>query len=74
MILPAIRSDYTAAEPYRYLPGRRLRPARIFVLTGDDDPKVTLDEAQAWPDHTTGGFELRTFPAATSTSPSTSAR
>jgi pyochelin biosynthesis protein PchC len=60
MILPAIRSDYTAAETYRYLPGPTL-DCPIVALTGESDPKVTLEEAQAWADHTTGGFELRTF-------------
>ncbi|MET9399621.1 alpha/beta fold hydrolase [Kitasatospora sp. NPDC002965] len=60
MILPAIRSDYTAAETYRYRPGPAL-DCPIIALTGDSDPKVTLDEAGAWADHTTGEFELRSF-------------
>jgi surfactin synthase thioesterase subunit len=61
MILPAIRSDYTAAETYRYQPGPKLE-CPVIGLVGDSDPKVTLDEARAWGEHTTGGFELRTFP------------
>ncbi|MEV4297126.1 thioesterase II family protein [Microbispora rosea] len=60
MILPAIRSDYTAAETYRYQPGPAL-DCPIVALVGESDPKVTLDEARAWADHTTAGFELRTF-------------
>jgi pyochelin biosynthesis protein PchC len=60
MILPAIRSDYTAAETYRYRPGPQLR-CPIVALTGTSDPKVTLDEAQAWSEHTTGRFDLHTF-------------
>ncbi|KUL39323.1 thioesterase II family protein [Actinoplanes awajinensis] len=61
MILPAIRSDYTAAETYRWQPAPPLA-CPIVALVGDTDPKVSLDEAEAWGEHTTGGFELRTFP------------
>jgi len=60
MILPAIRNDYRAAETYRYEPGPKLR-SPIIALVGDNDPKVTVDEAQAWSEHTTGAFELQTF-------------
>lgn len=61
MILPAVRSDYRAAETYRYRPGPALT-CPIVALTGDDDSEVTLDEARAWEEHTTGGFRLRVFP------------
>jgi pyochelin biosynthetic protein PchC len=61
MILPAIRSDYKAAETYRYRPGPALR-CPLIALTGDADPEVTLDEAGAWREHTSGLFELRVFP------------
>jgi pyochelin biosynthesis protein PchC len=60
MIMPAIRSDYTAAEKYQYVPAPRL-DCPIITLVGDSDPKVNLDEARAWADHTTDTFELRTF-------------
>ncbi|MEV6028403.1 alpha/beta fold hydrolase [Streptomyces sp. NPDC052036] len=61
MIMPAIRGDYEAVESYRYEPGPRLR-CPISVLVGDDDPQVTLAEAEEWRDHTEGGFTLRSFP------------
>ncbi|MDP9794204.1 surfactin synthase thioesterase subunit [Catenuloplanes nepalensis] len=61
MILPVLRADYQAAETYRLPPGPPLT-CPIVVLTGDDDPVVTPDEAQAWSGHTTGAFELHTFP------------
>ncbi|WP_045739905.1 thioesterase II family protein [Actinoplanes rectilineatus] len=61
MILPAIRGDYTAAETYRWQPVPPL-DCPIVALTGDDDPKVSLEEAAAWSEHTSGSFELRTFP------------
>ena len=60
MILPAIRSDYTAIETYEYRPGPAL-DCPIVALVGESDPKVTLDEARAWAGHTTGAFELCTY-------------
>jgi surfactin synthase thioesterase subunit len=60
MVLPSIRSDYQAAETYRCTPGPKLTcPIHTFI--GDSDPKVTLDEARAWSEHTSGEFELRVF-------------
>ncbi len=61
MILPAIRSDYAAIETYRYEPGPVL-DCPIVALTGDNDPKASLDEVKAWAGHTTGTFETRVFP------------
>ncbi|MEU8546051.1 alpha/beta fold hydrolase [Streptomyces roseoverticillatus] len=61
MILPAIRADYRAAETYRWSPGPPLHcPVTTFV--GDDDPKVTLEEAAAWSAHTEGPFTQKVFP------------
>lgn len=60
MVLPAIRNDYTAAETYTYEPSPRLS-CPIVSLVGDADPKVTIDEARAWGDHTGAGFELVTY-------------
>ncbi|WP_372516396.1 thioesterase II family protein [Streptomyces noursei] len=61
MILPATRSDYRAVETYRCTPGARV-DCPITVLTGDADPKVTVDEAKQWSGHTTGETDLRVFP------------
>ncbi|MGI5472202.1 thioesterase II family protein [Streptomyces sp. CA-132043] len=61
MILPAVRSDYKAAESYRFPGGPKLA-APVIALTGDADPQVTLDEAEAWREHTDGSFELKVFP------------
>ncbi|MEU9919255.1 alpha/beta fold hydrolase [Streptomyces sp. NPDC051001] len=60
MILPALRSDYTAVERYRHEPGRRL-DCPVTVLTGDSDPRVSVDEAEAWAEHTTGACETEVF-------------
>ncbi|MFG2140240.1 thioesterase II family protein [Streptomyces sp. NPDC048650] len=61
MVLPAIRSDYTAVETYRCDPGAAVN-APITALTGDSDPKTTLEEAGDWRAHTTGAFDLRVYP------------
>ncbi|MBO2456921.1 thioesterase II family protein [Actinomadura violacea] len=58
--LPALRADYRAAETYR-CPPDTVVSCPITVLTGDEDPKTTLDEANAWVKHTTGEFDLRVF-------------
>ncbi|MFJ2202129.1 thioesterase II family protein [Streptomyces violaceusniger] len=61
MVLPAIRSDYKAAETYRYTSGPRLATP-IHAHVGDDDPKASVEEARAWGEHTTGGFDLQVYP------------
>jgi surfactin synthase thioesterase subunit len=60
MGLPSIRTDYPAAETYTWTPGPKLT-SPIFTFVGDSDPKVSLDEAQAWSEHTTGEFSMRVF-------------
>jgi surfactin synthase thioesterase subunit len=61
MILPAIRGDYRAVETYRHDPGRKL-DCPVTVLTGDSDPRVSMDEARAWAEHTTGPTDLEVLP------------
>ncbi|MFE1252082.1 thioesterase II family protein [Streptomyces sp. NPDC058735] len=60
MVLPAIRSDYRAVETYRCEPGAVVR-CPVTVLTGDADPRTSLDEARAWSEHTLSGSEVRVF-------------
>ncbi|CAL9654992.1 alpha/beta fold hydrolase [Streptomyces sp. Tu 3180] len=60
MVLPAIRSDYRAVETYRCEPGARVR-CPVTVLTGDADPRTTLEEARAWSGHTEAGCDVRVF-------------
>ncbi|WP_329340028.1 alpha/beta fold hydrolase [Streptomyces sp. NBC_00663] len=60
MILPALRADYTAVEQYVYRPGPALsRPLHVYI--GDADPQVRADEAEAWAEHTSADFRIRTF-------------
>ncbi|WP_370968654.1 thioesterase II family protein [Amycolatopsis sp. cg9] len=61
MVLPALRSDYKAAELYRYRPGPDVG-CPVVALIGDRDPKVTEAEARQWAERTSGEFELRTYP------------
>jgi len=61
MILPSLRGDYRAAETYRYRPGPALS-CPITAMVGDHDTHVTLDEAGAWAEHTSGQFDLKVFP------------
>lgn len=63
MVLPAIRADYTAAETYTYRPGPPLT-CPVIALTGDNDPKATVEEVAAWREHTSGDFELAVYPGA----------
>ncbi|MEV0177408.1 alpha/beta fold hydrolase [Streptomyces sp. NPDC050803] len=60
LTLPAVRSDYKAAETYRYQPGRQLS-CPVHALIGREDPMVAEDEARAWSDHTTGSFVLHAY-------------
>ncbi|MFF2331664.1 MULTISPECIES: thioesterase II family protein [unclassified Streptomyces] len=60
MIIPAIRADYEAISTYTCPPGANLRcPVTAFV--SDEDPRVSLEEARAWGEHTSGPFDLETF-------------
>lgn len=59
--LPALRADYRATETYLCPPGAMVSCA-ITALTGDDDPKTTVEEARAWAAHTSGPFAIEVFP------------
>ena len=58
--LPALRADYRATETYTCAPGATVT-CPISVLVGEDDPKVTSDEASAWARCTVGAFDLHVF-------------
>ncbi|WUI01398.1 alpha/beta fold hydrolase [Spirillospora sp. NBC_00431] len=61
MVLPAIRADYKATETYRFRPGPILRTS-ISAFIGDSDPRVSIDEVEAWAEHTAAAFQCRVFP------------
>lgn len=60
LIVPTVRADYRLIETYRLDQYRTLR-SPIIVLRGAHDVLVTPDEAAAWREHTTGGFDLHTY-------------
>ncbi|MEV6758133.1 alpha/beta fold hydrolase [Streptomyces sp. NPDC051214] len=60
-VLPAVRSDYRAAETYAFTPGPPLT-CPITALTGGSDPKASVAEVRDWRAHSAGGFTLRVFP------------
>ncbi|WP_432035801.1 thioesterase II family protein [Streptomyces cucumeris] len=61
LAMPAIRGDYHAIETYRCVPGQRVG-CPVTALTGDADPRTTIDEVRAWQRHTSGAFEYQVFP------------
>ena len=58
--LPALRADYRATETYTCPPDVAV-DCPITALTGDNDPKTTLEEAKAWANQTNGAFDLRVY-------------
>ncbi|SES41531.1 Surfactin synthase thioesterase subunit [Lentzea albida] len=60
MVLPPMRADYRAIETYRCAPGEPLR-CPVTVLTGDADPKTSLDEARAWNEYTSAVCDVQVF-------------
>lgn len=61
LVMPAIRGDYQAIETYEHRAGPPLS-CPLTAMTGDDDPRVSLEEARAWSGLTTGPFDLRVYP------------
>lgn len=61
MALPAIRGDYEAIERYRCDEQRRVN-CPITAVTGNADPRTTIEEATAWARHTAGSFRLEVLP------------
>ncbi|AOR30865.1 hypothetical protein BFF78_07180 [Streptomyces fodineus] len=59
LVLPPMRADYRIAETYCCPPETRLS-LPIHVHIGNQDPKVTEDEAAEWRKSTTGEFTLNT--------------
>ena len=60
MLLPVLRSDLAIVAGYQAR-SRRPLDCPVVVLGGDDD-RERGDLLTAWRDHTTGPFEVRTFP------------
>lgn len=61
MVLPPLRSDYTALRGYTWEAGPPL-DVPFTVLVGSGDPLVTRSEAARWLEHSTAPGEVLTFP------------
>jgi surfactin synthase thioesterase subunit len=60
MVIPPIRADYAALAAYR--PGSPVAlPMPIIALVGDRDPRVSVEQARGWAEHTSERFDLQVF-------------
>lgn len=62
MLIPMLRSDFKLAETYKYKPWTPMA-CGITAFGGEADETVPLDAVQAWASHTSGQFEMKTFPS-----------
>ncbi|AYG80688.1 Thioesterase PikA5 [Streptomyces hundungensis] len=60
-VLPYIGADFRMLSSYAPAPRAPLECA-LTALVGEDDPRVTLDQASAWRETTRGAFAVRTLP------------
>lgn len=60
LVLPTVRNDFRLIETYRPEPAWPL-DIPVTALAADDDPRMTVDQADAWREVTTGEFGLRVF-------------
>lgn len=61
LMLPTLRADFTLAETYQCNASSPL-PCPITAFAGDADSLASGADVMAWQSHTTGGFEMHTFP------------
>ena len=60
MVLPGLRADYRALGTYSWREGEPLATP-VTALIGDQDPMVTVQDAQTWREHTSSDFALKVF-------------
>ncbi|UQA97431.1 alpha/beta fold hydrolase [Streptomyces halobius] len=61
MVLPAVQADYRIIQAYQAEESASI-DAPLTVFNGDADPRVSVDAAAAWQQHSTGRFRSRVFP------------
>ncbi len=61
LLLPILRADFKALETYHYTPSDSLK-CPITALGGLHDPEVSVDNLEAWREHTTAPFSMHLFP------------
>ncbi|MFJ7201241.1 MULTISPECIES: thioesterase II family protein [unclassified Streptomyces] len=61
LALPPLRADYAMLSARTYVPGPPLH-CPVVALTGDSDPRVSVEGAQAWEREAEGPFERHVLP------------
>ncbi|MFF2520966.1 thioesterase II family protein [Streptomyces liangshanensis] len=61
LALPPLRADYAMLFAHTHRPGPALR-CPVVALTGDSDPRVSVERVQAWERETGGPFERHVLP------------
>lgn len=62
LVMPTLRADMELLESHVFADQPPL-PCPITCFGGNQDPRVTQSEIEAWKDHTTSAFQLRMFDA-----------
>ncbi|MBN2502333.1 MAG: thioesterase [Anaerolineales bacterium] len=61
LLLPTLRTDFKAAETYRYTPGEKLS-CPILALASPTDPYVKISQVAAWEQLTSNTFQIEQIP------------
>ncbi|MET9658768.1 alpha/beta fold hydrolase [Streptomyces sp. NPDC006510] len=61
LALPPLRADYAMLSARIHVPGPPLH-CPVVALTGDSDPRVSVERVQAWERETEGSFERHVLP------------
>jgi medium-chain acyl-[acyl-carrier-protein] hydrolase len=61
LLVPVLRADMALTESYEHR-GEPPLETPITALTGSEDAKVSLADAEGWGRHTSGAFRLQVFP------------
>lgn len=62
LVLPYVRNDFRLIEGYQHRASGPRLAVPLTAIIGDDDPKVTEEQAAGWARVTDGRFALRTLP------------
>jgi surfactin synthase thioesterase subunit len=61
VMLPALRADFTLCELYKFVPETPIN-CPLVLYAGRQDTEVSLEEVEAWNEHTTETARLQIFP------------
>jgi medium-chain acyl-[acyl-carrier-protein] hydrolase len=60
LLVPTLRADIQLLESYVYMDQPSLK-SPITAFMGREDAEATLSDIEGWREHTTAGFQIRTF-------------